>query len=535
MKQSRPRRVVTRPVSTRPPPNNRKKYNPNPSYAYSPRTTRKTNANYNSSTQAKNQYSPYLSAYKSNKKSQDTRKPQENVNWISSLNNITFSTQNKPANSNLSVPASASLLFPSPSSPITRTPGILRKLIDDSGMKILRESPLSARDSYYAKDIDEQISCENQVKFSQQISRPFSIQHGNMNNNETPNKTFIANTPKSERQQRSEQKISFKLDNLNTDPNLDPTTQNLSTNDPKSNESDETKNQEEKKVDLEKLFDLSDFNLDKYDASKLDTNNEAETVNGNTELTDEPVNNSESPNADINAQKDENKTTDIKPTIKPPVEKADNRARFIDYTRTGLNQTAKPNTDSNSDEYDDDSHDLQFESQKSPLNNQDAAETTNLPKTAISHSKLQTTETGQTFTNEGNTYSSCSTISEENSDDLFDDESEFSNENQLFDESVFHDPRDESDSEMTVNDKETPFFIDIFGDMTNFLYPGKNRNPTDKMLQNSSENYKNRGELSPFSSYSKENKPLRSSFKKNEECSSQSSGRKSVKFILPEE
>ena len=185
MNQSRPRRVVTRPISTRSPPNNRKKHNPNPNYAYSPRTTRKTNATYNSSTQTKNQYSPYLNAYKSNKKSQDTRKPQENVNWISSLNNISFSTQNKPANSNLSVPASASLLFPSPSSPITRTPGILRKLIDDSGMKILRESPLSARDSYYAKDINEQISCENQVTFSQQLSRPYSIQHGNLNNNET--------------------------------------------------------------------------------------------------------------------------------------------------------------------------------------------------------------------------------------------------------------------------------------------------------------------------------------------------------------
>ncbi|OHT10919.1 hypothetical protein TRFO_19597 [Tritrichomonas foetus] len=70
------------------------------------------------------------------------------VNWMDQLTNGMHSQDNS-----VKISPSAVLLFPSPVMPNTKTPETLRQLIDDSGLIVFDESPLSARDPYYAKDI----------------------------------------------------------------------------------------------------------------------------------------------------------------------------------------------------------------------------------------------------------------------------------------------------------------------------------------------------------------------------------------------
>lgn len=109
------------------------------------------------------QFSYYLSKYKDSDKKTRLKKPNqiksargtasrkklsETDNWMTQLNDVVL-----PRQCATKVSPSAVLLFPSPVVPNSRTPETLRQIIDDSGLKVLDESPLSARDSYYAKDI----------------------------------------------------------------------------------------------------------------------------------------------------------------------------------------------------------------------------------------------------------------------------------------------------------------------------------------------------------------------------------------------
>lgn len=93
------------------------------------------------------------------KKSENSPKKEHRspTNWVSSLNEV-VTTPRKRSNSFSTPSPSAYLLFPSPHSPTTRTPRTLRQIIDDSGFHVLKESPLSARDSYYSPDLNLDIN-----------------------------------------------------------------------------------------------------------------------------------------------------------------------------------------------------------------------------------------------------------------------------------------------------------------------------------------------------------------------------------------
>lgn len=368
MTQTRPRRVITRPISTRAPPNRQVRKNLNPNYAYSPRSKiPKSNDNLNQNFQAKSQHSKLLAAYGVYEKPKKMPKKQENTNWISYLNDITYTSQGNGSTSSSLTPPAASLLFPSPTSPVTRTPEILRQIIDDSGFKILRESPLSAKDSYYAKDINDPTCNNNQSNFENQVLRPYSMRYSNNTNKENDSsKTFISNKAKSERNQHSAKQIITEKDNLNADSNLNAHSKSSSSNVDKNSErtqilntnfEKEMEDQQKKKADLEKLLDMSDFDLDKFDNQKLDSNDDVEINDINIDdikidldENDEKITKSASidlnqhkiniqPNNNSNSSTKENSNTQ---KVKLPTESSTNQSQNFDVQKFSfkLNQTA---------------------------------------------------------------------------------------------------------------------------------------------------------------------------------------------------
>lgn len=511
-----PRRVVTRPISTRAPSLYKQKRNPSPSYAYSPRpTTRKTSPYTN--IQPKKKYNQSMSVYGSNKKSRETQKKQTNVNWMSSLKDIQYQSPSKPSNSRQIVPPSASLLFPSPSSPVTRTPRILREIIDDSGFKILRESPLSASDSFYAKDIVEQSSIQN----IPEKSRPYSM---NANINESQNKTFLANTSKSERLQRPT-KISFKINSDSKNDSTKTSIEKVQNNGKVQFDFQEEKEDKKlKKEDLEKLFDLSDFNVDKFDNSKLDANEDLSKITNDEDDTKVL----DSIQSEINLNEDLQYET---PKIKLPADKPTNQARIMSNNKDiNLNKTAETTSKQK----------VQNSNNETDTNQFYIDDMKNSPITANSDSNIKSTETANDYSKSNQIDDLLSFLTIENESDISDESDElFDEEDKLYVEKnkLFDLYNSDSKSESTVSDQEEPICIDIFGDIDNFLYskPRKNQN---QAIFNQENNYQTQrsDNGSAFSSYRQPTPPLRSSFKKenDDEKSSPKSGRKSVKFILPE-
>ena len=309
MSQNRPKKSYTRQVSSRSPPIHRQKSYQSPAYIYSPRTKIQSQyKKYNSNLKANRRFPSSTKVPNMESKSQNLPKNQKSTNWVSSLGDISFPSNSKPSTSCTPVSPSAYLLFPSPTSPKTRTPATLRQIIDDSGFQILRESPLSAKDSYYARDIND-----NNVTSDYISSKPNSMRYSNNSSNiSNVAKPFITNTVNNDQKQGSEQ-VHFKLNNLNDNSNVNDELKSSNTKSAEQTNSSsfqveflqrEAAMQNEKRADLEKLFDMTDFNLDKFDMANMDLNDEPalDDVDENDikiELSENNTSNSKSSNSNL--------------------------------------------------------------------------------------------------------------------------------------------------------------------------------------------------------------------------------------------
>ncbi|OHT00860.1 hypothetical protein TRFO_32379 [Tritrichomonas foetus] len=152
--------------------------------------------------------------------------------WIDKLTSeITLNPIARARQRAASVSPSAHLLFPSPTSPTTRTPRTLRRIIDDSGFKVLKESPLSARDSYYARDL--KLEDKNIIRHKIDIKpspRPYSTRvlpygssysnHGNdINNLNNNNNNHNINNKDESHENRNNDNNSYYYNyrNMNSD------------------------------------------------------------------------------------------------------------------------------------------------------------------------------------------------------------------------------------------------------------------------------------------------------------------------------
>lgn len=210
----------------------------------------------NKSRREPRQFSYYLSKYKDTDQATRLKRPRQiqsargqqtkNMtksrqpsNWMTQLNDVIL-----PRNQNTVISPSAVLLFPSPTVPNTRTPETLRRIIDDSGMRVLDESPLSARDSYYAKDIESLKIKPPGPAFNVRPSpRPKSMRRPERT--EIQSLVYRPKVSQSERQQRPDFRYSL----------LDQ-------------EDEEQKRYEEQKQKLNNI-NWDDFNLDKFNVDTL--------------------------------------------------------------------------------------------------------------------------------------------------------------------------------------------------------------------------------------------------------------------------
>ena len=190
------------------------------------------------------------------------RKPSTNGepgDWVHQLNDCLM-----PPPKGTKVSPSAILLFPSPVIPNTRTPETLRQIIDDSGMSVLDESPLSAKDAYYARDIQGfKIKPPGPMFHVRPSPRPKSMRHPERV--EPPREKAA----QSERQRRPR----FNLDGSirkEEDP-AEIEAQRIR----EKEEEDAKKKFEEQKKKFEE-FDLDEFDLDKFnvDDPALENTNE---------------------------------------------------------------------------------------------------------------------------------------------------------------------------------------------------------------------------------------------------------------------
>lgn len=244
--------------------------------------------------QTPRQFSYYLNKYKDTDKKTRLKKPtqiksargatskkklSDTDNWMTQLNDVVL-----PRQRGTIVSPSAVLLFPSPVVPNSRTPETLRQIIDDSGLKVLDESPLSARDSYYAKDIQSLMIKPPGPAFNVKPSpRPRSMRK----NEDDDMKVSRPNISQSERQQRPTIQIDKKLD--------------------EEQEAQAKKKYEEQKKKFDEI-NLDEFNLDKFNVSKED--NSTNTNKGKREYDplddiDSLLNNNEN-NANTNEDKNNN-------------------------------------------------------------------------------------------------------------------------------------------------------------------------------------------------------------------------------------
>lgn len=202
---------------------------------------------------APRQFSYYLNKYKDTDKRTRLKKPNQiksargttsskkklsdTDNWMTQLNDVVL-----PRQMGTKVSPSAVLLFPSPVVPNSRTPETLRQIIDDSGLKVLDESPLSARDSYYAKDIQSLIIKPPGPAFNVKPSpRPRSMRKSEPQEM----KVSRSNASQSERQQRPSLQIDQRVE-------------------------EEDAIQKERLEQQKKKFEeinLDDFNVDKFNVS----------------------------------------------------------------------------------------------------------------------------------------------------------------------------------------------------------------------------------------------------------------------------
>ncbi|OHS97994.1 hypothetical protein TRFO_09168 [Tritrichomonas foetus] len=154
------------------------------------------------------------------------------------------------------VSPSAILLFPSPVIPNTRTPETLRQIIDDSGLHVLDESPLSARDAYYAKDIQSMTIKPPGPAFNVKPSpRPKSMRDPGRTNSSKSNEV---NSQNSKFGQRGDGAQSERLKKLRPSLNVEPPP-------PPREVTDE----EQRRIFEEQKRKFDEFNLDDFDVSQF--------------------------------------------------------------------------------------------------------------------------------------------------------------------------------------------------------------------------------------------------------------------------
>lgn len=237
------------------------------------------------------QFSYYLKKYKDTDQRTRLKKPRqinsprgtkkkstETDNWMTQLNDVVL-----PKNRGTIVSPSAVLLFPSPVVPNSRTPETLRQIIDDSGLKVLDESPLSARDSYYAKDIQSLMIKPPGPAFNVKPSpRPRSMRKTDTEELNVSRPTIA----QSEKQQRPTFQVEQKLEE----------------------EDEETKKKlEEQKKKFDEI-NLDDYNLDKFNVSL-----EKDKLNKSDDLLDDISNLLDNDNLNSNSaeNKQEYETDDL--------------------------------------------------------------------------------------------------------------------------------------------------------------------------------------------------------------------------------
>ena len=185
------------------------------------------------------------------------------IDWISSLSDdIVLSPAARERQRAACVSPNAHLLFPSPTNPTTRTPRTLRRIIDDCGLTVLKESPLSGRDSFYVNDLhtsDDFLYKKSNIGIKPS-PRPMSMR---ISNNGNGNETGMNNIPmkkvaQSERTRRPGLEFVYKDEKS------------------KSMEEEDEWEKEWNQKDIEKLFDLSEFDFEKIGLNKVDPINDVD-------------------------------------------------------------------------------------------------------------------------------------------------------------------------------------------------------------------------------------------------------------------